>query len=180
VLILNIQNKYYDTTDPANPVKTFFDDSIFFPISTLSRVESEISLVRNEYKINSWYSFFFEGVEKHFYSLEKNYNFAWTNLEDSYKAKIIFNGGFRANVYETQMMGIFDVLGAIGGLYELLRIITSVLLVKIINFQMKKDILDDTKEEENSNFFTYPPFIPEEPVIQKENKRKVYQNPEMN
>ena len=54
------------------------------------------------------------------------------------------------------MIGVFDILGAIGGLYELFVVTSSILFKIVFEFQMKRDIQKESKKEKPEDWFSYP------------------------
>ena len=53
VITVHFLNYYYDITDPSNPVKKFYDDTMKIPIFIDSFNTLEIDVNKNEYKVNS-------------------------------------------------------------------------------------------------------------------------------
>ena len=65
----NLISRRYDISDPSSPLKYKFE-SILVPISTHGEYVNFVNVVRNDYLINDWYSFFTGGEIKSFYSFE--------------------------------------------------------------------------------------------------------------
>ena len=65
----NLISRRYDISDPSFPLKYKFE-SIFVPISDRGEYSTFVNIVRNDYLINDWYSFFTGGEVKSFYSFE--------------------------------------------------------------------------------------------------------------
>ena len=69
-LELNLISRRYDISNPNSPLKYHYE-SILVPVSEDGVLHTFINVVRNDYRINEWYSFFKEGETKTFYSFEK-------------------------------------------------------------------------------------------------------------
>ena len=67
---VNLISRKYDISDPNSPLKYHYE-SVLIPISKEGYSQTFINIIRNDYKINDWYSFFIEGKTKTFYSFEK-------------------------------------------------------------------------------------------------------------
>jgi len=78
---------------------------------------------KNEYTINDWYSFFEKSSSKSFYNLEQKQIITRATDANSWAARIIFRGDTKIKIYETEILGFLEVLGTIGGIYELLYLI---------------------------------------------------------
>jgi len=77
-------SKKYDISDPENPVKYFYDDSILIPMSRKGYSLSYINVFKNDYKVNQWYSFFSEAETKSFYSIERGEYYYTYNASSSF------------------------------------------------------------------------------------------------
>ena len=111
----------------------------------------------NEYKINDWYSFFVEGETKTFYSFEK---ISTINLNSNDNlGRIIFKSIPRINIFEVNIISFMDIIGIIGGIYQILYIFSSLLLKGIYEYSFKNEIESKLKEREvRDNWFTYPNY----------------------
>ena len=67
---LNLISRKFDIADPNTPLKYHYE-SILIPISERGQSQTFINVIRNEYKINEWFSFFIEPESKLSYSFEK-------------------------------------------------------------------------------------------------------------
>ena len=73
-LEINLISRRYDVSDPNSPLKYNFQ-SILIPLSSSGVYYSFVNVIKNEYLINDWYSFFYLSDSKSFYSFE---------IDDSY------------------------------------------------------------------------------------------------
>jgi len=70
------------------------------------------------------------------------------------------------------VIGIFDILGAIGGLYELFAVTSSILFKIVFEFQMKRDIQKEHKKEKSEDWFSYPALSTQGYNLNKFKKKK--------
>ena len=75
---INLISRRYDVSDPNSPLKYNFQP-ILIPVSSNGNYFSFINVVKNEYLINDWYSFFYESDSKTFYSFEKGESYYQNN-----------------------------------------------------------------------------------------------------
>ena len=155
MIFIHIRNKFYDISDIHNPVKEYFDDSYLFPTSLTGYTYSELLLVRNYYKISDWFSFYREKAYSLFYSVERKYTHTVNDVE-GLKTRIHFKSSFHGNLYDTTVLSIFDVLGWIGGIYEIMYVSISFFLkffsLNILNSEIKKTL----KTKKSQGWFSYP------------------------
>ena len=66
---------------------------------------------------------------------------------------------FIANSYETEIINFMDILGIIGGLYEILYIFTSLFLRKIIDAFFRRNLIQKQNLKSKNGWFTYPSWV---------------------
>ena len=76
----NLISRKYDIADPNEPLKYHYE-SILVPFSNEGLLQTFVNVVRNDYKINDWYSFFVGAETKSFYSFEKEETYFKSNNE---------------------------------------------------------------------------------------------------
>ena len=126
------------------------------------------------------FRFFREDGEKEFYSLNKGYMYIQPGVKNAIQGHILFVSSPIVETKEVEMLGLLDVLGTIGGLYELLHTSVAVILSRFVNFQMKKEILNKKYELKHNNLFTYPPFKKNQKKKKKGNRGRIGQCEESN
>ena len=74
---------------------------------------------------------------------------------------------FLVNEYETNIVNLMDILGTVGGFYEILSIISSLFVPKLVDLFFKKN-LQKNEHRENKEWFSYPSMF----KYNKSSKRK--------
>ena len=112
--------------------------------------------IRNDYKINDWWSFFYEEDHKSFYSIEKadqQYQYS----DEIFQVIIQFKAYEEANEYEINIIGIIDIIGVVGGFYEILYLTSTVFLQKIVEFLFKRNLVKRLSVKKKDNeWFSFP------------------------
>ena len=62
------------------------------------------------------------------------------------------------NEYETNIVNLMDILGTVGGFYEILSILSSLFVPKLVDFFFKKN-LQKNENRENKEWFSYPSIV---------------------
>mmetsp|Transcript_11118 Transcript_11118/g.9844 ORF Transcript_11118/g.9844 Transcript_11118/m.9844 type:complete len:212 (+) Transcript_11118:675-1310(+) len=184
-LNFHIISKYYDVTDPGNPVKRYYYDSIEIPASPYTYGYVNIRIVKNEYRISSGWNWFSEPVTKSFYSIEEHQNsFQQRNpINGRISSEIIaarFEAHYEIRVFETTLLTFIDIFGMVGGVFEILQVTAGFILGIITDKMLRRDVAKATikkyrkleEKEDNiySKWFSYPPENPED---KKENEKKI-------
>jgi len=173
-LTMHIRSNFYDITDPKNPVKNYNDVSFNIATSDVGSVLQEILVVKNEYTVNDWYSFFKKSITKSFYNLEQKQILTRANHDIGYAARIVFRGDTKINVYETTILGLLEVVGSIGGFYEVLYITLSIIFKLYVRYIMRPNLINKFKKVGNNNtWFTFPSSIEKTHKKSIKKKRKV-------
>ena len=155
---IHFKNYYYNIQEPTTPVKSYYDRSIVLYASEDDSVRAHIKITKNEYKITNWIPFFSKPKVDTFYSIDKYiptvrsigfFSLAW---------RLVFEADNKINVFETTFLNFFDVLGTIGGTYEIVYLLSSLIFKVLVNslfkslFFKKGNYKSDEKE-----WFSYPP-----------------------
>ena len=85
-----------------------------------------------------------------------------------------FAHSLQGNIYDVSVINFFDILGDVGGLYELLTIAAGILFKILFAFQMKRDLKRKTNKEESGDWFSYPALLNQNKSCNKKKRgRKV-------
>ena len=149
-------SKNFDSGDPENPIKYNYDYSNIIKIPEIGRTFVEMKTIKNDYKVNNWWSFFHEEDHKSFYSIEKvNQQYQYHN--EDFMILMEFNAYEEVREYETNIIGIIDIIGVVGGFYEILYLISIFFIQKGVDFLFKRDLAKRLKMKKKYNeWFTFP------------------------
>ena len=70
------------------------------------------------------------------------------------------------------VINFFDILGDVGGLYELLTIAAGILFKILFAFQMKRDLKRKSNKEESGDWFSYPALLNKNKSHNKKKRRR--------
>ncbi|CAI2363868.1 unnamed protein product [Moneuplotes crassus] len=170
---LLVLSKYYDSSDPVNPVKTYVqnDYSFYIPKGKLSFYNFD--LIRHRYSISDWDSVFVGEKSGEFYDIEQGNNY-FEELHSATTATVImFKVSSVIRNYETSVIGFLDVFGQVGGLFEILFLFSSMLIKRVTEVLYKRDINTAERQIKNSDsWFSYPSQLDEAGRNKKKGKHK--------
>ena len=71
-----------------------------------------------------------------------------------------FEADIKINVFETNFLSFFDVLGTIGGTYEIIYLLSSLIFKIFINSVFKSAFIKKViQESDQKEWFSYPPSL---------------------
>ena len=163
---LHLRNYYYDITNPSDPVKNFYDESISIKIHTRIRSKMNVKVTKNDYQISSGIFQYSEPESKSFYTIEsekveiEDYLFDKLSKPGDELLTIRFEASFRVNVYETTILNLVDIFGMVGGLFEIFQVFTGVMLGLFTERLLKRDFSRANKHasENIKGWFSFPPI----------------------
>ena len=168
LLTIHYISKNYDIADSINPVKYRYDDFTKIKMSAIGTAYANLMVKRNDYRTNDWYSFFSEGKTESFYSIQETFG-SHQVTNDNFTLIIEFGAMGEINDYETNIIGIIDILGIIGGFYEILHLTWSIFVQRIADFFFKRNLMKKLIfKKKEKEWFSYPSSIPNS---RKENKK---------
>ena len=114
--------------------------------------------------------FFSDPEVKTFYSIDKYKTSVRLTPDYDIALRVMFNGDNKINIYETTFLSFLEVIGTIGGTFEIVYLL-SFLIFKIIVSSFSKSVFDKEKypKTDEKEWFTYPPSIA---LSQKESEKK--------
>ena len=72
---------------------------------------------------------------------------------------ISFSSIPKINIFEVNIINFIDILGLIGGIFQILKVFSSLLLKSIYEYSFKNEIKLKLKEKEiRGDWFTYPNY----------------------
>ncbi|CAI2363669.1 unnamed protein product [Moneuplotes crassus] len=154
---LLVLSKYYDSSDPINPVKTYVqnDYSFYIPKGKLSFYNYD--LVRNRYSISDWDSVLLGEKSGEFYDIEQGSNYFGEIQTGGTGLSILFKVSSVIRNYETSVIGFLDVFGQVGGLFEILFLFSSILVKRVTEVLYKRDInATESQIKRGDGWFSYP------------------------
>ena len=118
---------YFDYSDIENPVKYHLDESYYMTLQFNAAYIMNMYVRKNEYTLYD--SIFGLPNEKSdmFYTIEKS-QVVPVLFNEVYLAQVSFHIDHQIDEYERTVQNIFEVVGTIGGNYEILRIIFGLFL----------------------------------------------------
>ena len=127
IINMVIMKPYFDYSDIENPVKYHLDDSYYMSLNFNAAYVMDMYVRKNEYTLYD--SIFGLAGEKSgmFYSIEKSQVVPGV-FNQFYLAQVSFHIDHQIDQYERTVQNIFEVVGTIGGNYEILRILFGVFL----------------------------------------------------
>ncbi|CAI2361954.1 unnamed protein product [Moneuplotes crassus] len=141
-LKIYIISKAIDSSDPTNPVKSYYTDPFILEMSLTMSSYFLYQMQKTQYKVNDWDSLITGGTEGAYYDLlfDRNSDFAPTYTSTA--SYLEFTAGDNYEIVEINVIGFMDVLGLIGGLYEVLSIcfglVTKIISMILIKRELKK------------------------------------------
>ncbi|CAI2362872.1 unnamed protein product [Moneuplotes crassus] len=171
-LHLTIISKYFDDSDPLNPVKTYVHDNISLVLSQGDTSMAHCSLSRHKYVVNDWHSIITGSTYGEFLDIDSCVYRSQTRSDNHTMAAIVFNVNDFVQTYETTVISFLEVLGQVGGLFEILSLTLSLLLKIVLKFLFKKNVKQIEKTiNKNEEWFSYPANVYDSRKSRK-NKRK--------
>ena len=139
-------NKYFDFNDFENPIKSFIDDRMFFPIQPF-QMKSNIVYVKRSFTQLSDSLFPFAEVKNYTFLSVENIK-AFTSSTDYYGthclAFVLFRIDFDYDIYTRQIYSTSDLLSDLGGILSALfaigALIVSIVAEKLFYSQIISDI----------------------------------------
>jgi len=129
-----------------------------------------VKVTRNDYKINDWLSFLSKPIQGTFYSIDKSEFSNRVRTDRELAARITLNGDYKINVFEANIMNFLEVLGTIGGIYEILYLASTFFLKINVRFITRHNLVQKLHNEiQNNSWFSYPSSISKS---QAQGKRK--------
>ena len=154
---LHFINSYYDINDPIHPVKQYVDRTFQISTSSVGSTFFKGFITKNEYKVNDWDSFFSQAKTQTFYSFDKKEMTVRSSDQALYSARMVFRGDTKVNVYETNVLNLLEVLGTIGGVYELLYLFFAFILKVYCDWICNTNMIQNQRKKSNiSDWFSYP------------------------
>ena len=136
-----VSNQYFDFENIEEPVQTFMDNHVDFHTNDVIQIHSILNVRRHNYKLNDTLLGNKPPEEGLFYSVTTQKNVNYYAGSDNY---IYFHADFmldsRIDVYERTLKNSIDVLGDIGGIFEIIHIILIVPVSFIASRLLKKEI----------------------------------------
>lgn len=121
-----ISNQYFDFENIEQPVQTYMDNPVDFYPDPDETMYSVINIRRHNYKLNDNLFGINPSQEGVFYSAVPqrsiNYNIGVTN-DLFFRADFFLDA--RIDIYERTLRNFIDVLGDIGGIFEIIHLILS-------------------------------------------------------
>lgn len=125
-------NAYFDFEDYESPIKTFYEDINFFYLNPEQFLFRQVKIKPNRYESNNnlFYNSFAD--KGSFYSIGRSdsSNNVY-NASDGVILNYVFILSQEYDLYERSVFTLFDMLGLLGGVYEIC-IITGCFLVKTL------------------------------------------------
>ncbi|CAI2377834.1 unnamed protein product [Moneuplotes crassus] len=172
-IYLTVISKYYDDSDPLSPIKTYIHDQISVPSSKGSIKLVDCKLSRNRYVVNDWHSIITRSRKGEFFDIDGCTYQELKRGDGSTFVILSFNVNDFIQTYETTVISFLEVLGQIGGLFEILYLSSS-FLVKIVAIYLYRRDIDkvENKVKNHKEWFTFPVQIQNDPIEKEETTRR--------
>lgn len=174
-----VYNNYYDVNDASKPIKsrTITAYSALNPIDISANHFVDVDIKRSDYQVHGSWIEIFQPETLRFYTLDVSLN-SIARYDDNSTIYPLFslspNVEYEViNSYETNVINLIDVFGLVGGLFELLQVISGIFISYITSILFKKD-LATRKSDESESLFTHPPYkqthvkIEEQKMVQED------------
>ena len=128
---------------------------------------------RNEYTITDWIPFYSAPETKTFYSIDKYKTSLRPTDESNIALRLMIGADPKINVYETTFLSFLEVMGTIGGIYEIVYLFFSLIFRVFVNSIFKSVFVRKIYQRSNQKeWFSYPPSLVLSQMT-KDKKRKV-------
>ena len=134
-----IMTPYFDYSDIDNPVKYHLESSHFLVLNNDYFYIMNMFVRKNEYTLNDNVFGFQESKSGVFYSLVNSRTLP-TSSNGADFAHIYFNLDSQIDQYERTVQTLFEVIGTIGGNYEILRISIGLFLAIYTNKMLSHEV----------------------------------------
>ncbi|CAI2381971.1 unnamed protein product [Moneuplotes crassus] len=156
-LYFTIISKYFDDSDPLDPIKTYVHDTAAISLSKGFVTELTCLLDRNRYIVNDWHSIITGSKEGEFFNIGECTSFSQKTHDGSTYGVVLFDTNDFIQTYESSVISILEVLGRIGGIFEILSLICSFFIKIITKCLYNRDIKNIQKEvNDHKGWFTFP------------------------
>ena len=139
-----ILKPYFDYSDIENPIKYHIDDSNYLFLSVKGAYILDMYVRKNEYTLYDSIFGFTGDKSDVFYSIEKS-KIVPLDSNEINLAQIRFHVDHQIDQYERTVQTVFEVIGTIGGNYEILRIIFGLFLGMYTGKMFNQNVVNNYK-----------------------------------
>ena len=139
-------NTYFDFKDFEKPIKSFVDDTFFYPIQPAFCKQSFIYVRQSFTDLQDSFFSFGGGVNKTLYSIQRQKDVIFNS--DAYKGKTYVSVQVRLDMYQDtysrQVYGIMDLFGDVGGVQTIVVLvgayIAGIIAERLLNAEMMRQV----------------------------------------
>ena len=171
--VIIAQNSYVDFGDYENVIKTYIDERFLIRVSPGIQKESVLYMRNNHVTLYDSIIQIGQGEERQFYSIE-NSESDFSSSESFTYVSFLLRMEAREDTYERTVFSFFDLTGLVGGVFEILEVVGSILVTffthKLFMFSMLNDLYQVQKIDSNHEFSKVIPKTKELRTIKRSAK----------
>ena len=146
ILTIYMIEEYIDFTDFENPIQSVINGEYITAVTTDHNWAQNIFLRRNEYHLDDDWLGFSKPKVGRFYNIREGF----TNLLPSsynYMFGLFVQMDSQIDTYEREVLIFSDIIGRIGGFFEIMEISLKVFMLYFVHKWMYHDILDGVNKD---------------------------------